>query len=102
VREVIVDVATIVFDSKLFSADAIKQAAYRLARDVDTEIHTVGSEIVCELRNRNNADLLDLANAFRREVVDQDLRLQIRKQTEAVRNVILAHAFSRTGIISSE
>jgi His-Xaa-Ser system protein HxsD len=35
---------------------------------------------------------------FKRELLDQQLRLQIKKETEPARNLILAYAFSRTGL----
>jgi len=34
--------------------------------------------------------------------LDQDLRETLKVETEPVRNLILAHAFSKTGIISHE
>ncbi len=36
--------------------------------------------------------------AFRNEVLDQDLRRTIARETASLRNAILAHAFSKTGI----
>ncbi len=38
---------------------------------------------------------------FKKEVLDQDLREKIAKETEEVRNLILAHAFSKTSIIKN-
>ena len=93
------------FDSRVFSVEAVKNAAYRMAASLDSEIKIDGDEIVCSINPRQkdkDADLAGLIERFRREVIDHDLRLQISSQTEGVRNLILAHAFSRTGIISSE
>ena len=39
---------------------------------------------------------------FKKEVLDQDLRENIKRETEAVRNLILSHAFSKTGLIQDE
>jgi His-Xaa-Ser system protein HxsD len=36
---------------------------------------------------------------FRKEVLDQHLRARIAKETESIRHLILAHAFSRTGLV---
>ena len=40
--------------------------------------------------------------AFRNEVLDQDLRAVIAKQTEATRNAVLAFALSKTGLQGGE
>jgi len=41
---------------------------------------------------------LKIINAFKRELLDQQLRLSIKKETEPQRNLILAYAFSKTGL----
>lgn len=90
------------FDSRVFSVDAIKNAAYRMAGVFDCEIRIDGEDIVCSLSLRDNKATTNsdgVINQFRREVIDHDLRLRIASQTEGVRNLILAHAFSRTGVI---
>lgn len=99
------DIREVSFDSRVFSIDAVKNAAYRLAHLLDTDIHLNGDQIVCnvKLRKQSTDEVMNgILERFRREVVDHDLRLQIRSDTEATRNLILAHAFSRTGIVSSE
>ncbi len=76
-----------------------------MAGSFDCDIRIDGDDVVCNLKLRRNepdSNTDSLVDRFRREVVDHDLRLQISSQTEAVRNLILAHAFSRTGITSSE
>ena len=40
--------------------------------------------------------------AFKNEVLDQDLRLIIAKETEPMRNAILAFALSKTGLQEGE
>jgi len=45
-------------------------------------------------------DTIDsIVETFRKEVLDQDLRGSIKAETESVRNLILAHAFSRTSLV---
>jgi His-Xaa-Ser system protein HxsD len=39
---------------------------------------------------------------FTKEVLDQDLREKIKSETESYRNLILAHAFSKTTLIENE
>jgi His-Xaa-Ser system protein HxsD len=45
-----------------------------------------------------DADLASLEGRFRNEVIDQDLRRRIARETENTRNLILAMAFSKTGL----
>ena len=96
------DERVITFDRAAFSIEAVKNAAYRMARMLDADIQIVGDQIVCSVRPRDGQTLDSLIVEFRREVIDHDLRIEIRKQTEGVRNLILAHAFSKTGIVTSE
>ena len=93
------------FDARVFSVDAVKNAAYRMAATFDADIKIDDNDIVCVLGLRDSGPTPDLNNLlakFRREVIDHDLRLRISSQTDGVRNLILAHAFSRTGVIKGE
>lgn len=48
-------------------------------------------------------ELADRAVAeFQKELLDQDLRARIREETKESRNLILAYAFSRSGLISDD
>ena len=51
---------------------------------------------------RSDDSFAKLIDDFKKEVLDQDLREKLKVETEPVRNLILAHAFSKTGIISHE
>lgn len=69
------------------------------------EIRLADEGVVCDLYFNDELSEVDASSAissFRREVLDQDLREQLKKETEQVRNLILAHAFSKTGISSNE
>jgi His-Xaa-Ser system protein HxsD len=95
----------ILFSSKVYSLETIKKAAYRFAdvMSVDFEVHD--NEIVCTLRfalSQSEADLERIIASFRTEVLDQDLRSIISVETAPIRNVILAHAFSKTGLQGGE
>lgn len=54
-------------------------------------------QIVCHLKPEAGEDTERLVRDFRREVLDQDLRLEIEAKTEPLRNMILGLAFSRVG-----
>ncbi len=93
------------FDSKVFCLAAVKKAAYRYLHAFTTGISIVDGRIDCKLSFSSpvtDAEGLRLVNELKKEVLDQDLREQLQARTEAVRNVILAHAFSKTGLISDE
>jgi His-Xaa-Ser system protein HxsD len=95
----------VIFDGRVFAVEAVKNAAYRLANLLDSEIRLEGDRIVCSVKTRAGLSPDDMEGAvsrLRREVIDHDLRLQIREKTEPTRNLILALAFSRTGVVQSE
>lgn len=89
-------------DLNSFSLDAIKRAAYRCSNLFAFDAAVTGKLAVCTLTFDGDQSTEQLEKAlmtFRREILDQDLRHLIRAETEHVRNLILAHAFSRTGLI---
>jgi len=95
----------VTFDSRVYALPVVKKAAYRFLSSFVTEIGQDGDAWACTL---NFAVPTDAATAdkhvreFQAEVLDQDLRATISRETEALRNAILALAFSRTGLQGSE
>lgn len=89
------------FDASLHSADAIQRAAYKLSDRLTCELTSAGSAFRCTLHipNAPDADIEHVLGDFRNEVLDQVLRERIRGETKEVRNLILALAFSNTGLI---
>jgi len=89
------------FQTGLYSIESIKKAAYRFSDRAVCEITRDGDEVVCTLRfltPETKVQAQTLANDFALEVLDQDLRRSIAAETEALRNAILAYAFSRADI----
>lgn len=87
----------------LYSVDTVKRAAYRLIDRASADIRPDGSWLVCRLlpiAQLTDEDAKKLERDFHAEILDQDLRQTIGKETEAIRNAILAFAFSRTGLQS--
>ena len=39
---------------------------------------------------------------FKKEVLDQHLRIKVKNETEAVRNLVLGIAFSNSGLLANE
>lgn len=88
---------TIFFDKNVFQIDAIKRALYRFADKCSFEIICYDNEFkVIVFTKEHYPTILD---DIRNEVLDQDLRDSISKETRDLRNLILANAFSNTGLI---
>ena len=90
------------FDLASFDIEAIKRAAYRCSDRFAFDVTILGNLAACTLIFADGTvpEAIDVTvSNFRKEVLDQDLRQSIRAETEAVRNVILAHVFSRSGLV---
>jgi His-Xaa-Ser system protein HxsD len=88
---------TVGFDAESHPADAIQRAAYRFADRFSCELVRTNDRFDARLFFPEQVDA-EVVGAFRIEVVDQVLRERIRAETEDVRNLILALAFSKTGL----
>lgn len=93
------------FDSRVYTLLAVKKAAYKYIDSFSADISLANDEVRCLLKltsPRSDEIVARLVDDFKKEVLDQDLREKLKVETEPVRNLILAHAFSKTGIISHE
>jgi His-Xaa-Ser system protein HxsD len=87
----------LVIDPKVYSFDAVKKAAYRFLDRFAPQIYADASGIVCTLTFPaavTEAEQELAAAEFWKELIDQDLREPIGKETASIRNAILAVAFS--------
>jgi His-Xaa-Ser system protein HxsD len=97
---------TLVFSSLVYSVETIKKAAYRFSDVLSVDIMPRSGEIECilhflsEPKEEEQGKLI--VAAFKNEVLDQDLRSVIAKETEATRNAVLAFALSKTGLQGGE
>ncbi|MGH8227350.1 MAG: hypothetical protein ACREU3_05520, partial [Steroidobacteraceae bacterium] len=69
------------------------------------DLRVEGNAVLCTLTFDAKASdqVMDhVVASFQKELLDQDLRATVRAETKEVRNLILAHAFSRTGLIGDE
>jgi His-Xaa-Ser system protein HxsD len=91
--------STLTFDVATVDLDALQRSAYALAAEMTVDIRLDELEYVCTLfpRGPNLADN-ELRHRFRAEVNDQILRIRIARDTEPLRNLVFALAFSRTGL----
>ncbi len=91
------------FDLAAYSVDAIQRAAYRLSDRASCEVVVGETAIEVELTPLTaDSDASLLLAELRSEALDQVLRERIREETADVRNLVLALAFSRTGLIESD
>lgn len=87
------------FDRSITELDALQRAAYAVADLMTVDISTSGTDYICTLfPRRSGLDADTLKHGIRTEVIDQTLRLRIAKETEPIRNLIFALAFSETGL----
>jgi His-Xaa-Ser system protein HxsD len=98
-----VESVEITFDQATVSLDSLQRAAYALANLMSVDITASGDRYVCRLFPRERAaDADELAHRMRAEVIDQSLRIRIAAETEPLRNLIFALAFSQTGLAEDE
>jgi His-Xaa-Ser system protein HxsD len=87
------------FDASTTGLDALQRAAYAVADLMTVDIRASGTDYTCTLfPRRAGLDEDTLRHRIRAEVIDQALRLRIAKETEPIRNLIFALAFSETGL----
>lgn len=93
------------FDDRIISLTAVKKASYKYINSFAVDFSLNNNEILCALTftaPTTEEDFSRLAEDFKKEALDQDLREQIKKETEPIRNLIFALAFSKTGIVGNE
>lgn len=90
----------LLLEQQIYNLEATQKAAYRFIDLLTILIQKNGEQLLCEVEPvSGHEDKFDEAVAnFKRELLDQQLRKQIRTETEATRNLILAYAFSRSGL----
>lgn len=84
------------FDSHVFSLDTIKKTLYRFSDKCSFDIAMKDNIITVVFQAKTEEDWI---GKIKNEVLDQDLRDIISKETENIRTLILANAFSNTGLI---
>ena len=87
-------------DEQVYSIEAVQKAAYRFIDRLTILITKTNGKIVCDADPVSGTETQFESNLsnFKRELLDQQLRKQIKEETESARNLILAYAFSRSGL----
>ncbi|NJA90244.1 hypothetical protein HCX48_13590 [Rhodocyclus tenuis] len=97
---------TVEFDTTAYSLFAVQKACHRFSNQASFNVQVVETEGVSSIKvflqlmnGTSDEELTRLVQLLNNEALEQQLREKIRLQTEGVRNLILAHAFSKTGLI---
>lgn len=94
---------TLSFDRRGHSLDAVQRAAYRFSDRLSCDVSEGAERIEVTVYFDHDAEEAEALLAdFRNEVLDQVLRERIRAETGDVRNLVLALAFSKTGLIDGD
>lgn len=95
---------TLTFDEAVYCLTAIKKAAYKFSDRCWFSIESQNRRVsvTVDLKDSCPSTLQEVLGEFSNEVLDQDLREHISKETEPLRNLIVAHAFSRTSLIDTD
>lgn len=93
-------------DTTVYSLEAIKKSAYKFADRTTVVINKASDTSVSVDFNfvQPNAGPKpeNVISDFCSELLDQDLREIIKRETGALRNAIIAHAFSRTALAENK
>lgn len=93
------------FDERLYSVEAIQKAAYRFIHVLVADLRLENGSVRCHLTPKHGVEegaFERYVQDFKGEVLDQQLRLKIKADTEQVRNLILGIAFSNTALQTGE
>ena len=95
---------TIQVDAALYSVEVIESALYRLSASLTGSLSTTegGSLSVDLVASTSELTEVELKQLFRIALVDESLREKVETRTADMRNLILAHAFSRSGIADAD
>ena len=88
------------FDNFVFGHEVIKRALYRFSDRCSCEIASGESHTTVTVFPFPSEVQSVLEADIRNEILDQDLRASIALETQHVRNLILANAFSKSNLIS--
>ena len=94
---------TMSIDTRVYRVDAVKKAAYRVADKCTIALGIPEHELLplhVSFHPGTTDEAADEAiRLFHQELLDEDLRATIHEETDALRALILAQAFSRASLI---
>lgn len=91
------------WDQETVPLEAVDRALYSLADRISGTVTAAGSSWRVAVHPRSDlADPIELAHQLRISVNDHALRCRIAAETDPLRNLIFALAFSRSGLIEAD
>ena len=95
---------TLDFDAKIYRAEAVQKAAYKLSDRLHFHIEPRDGEggVRVTMSPRQEGDIEFLAGEFCNEVLDQELREVVAEETRPVRDVLMAQAFSAVSLVDEK
>ena len=85
-------------DASIYPIDVIEATSYRFIDRLSVVTYLHGDKHVLDVTCDEGGNEEQLIQLFKKELTDQKLRKQIRTETEQVRNLVIAYAFSRSGL----
>ena len=96
----------VILSLSVYSLNTIKKACYKFSSEFSVEFEKIDDEHIKVYFGFNSSispeSKVELIHQFHNELLDQDLREIVFKETENVRNLILAHTFSKTTLIEPD
>jgi len=93
----------LLIDLKVYSLDSLLKTAYWYSNRCFLHLqHKSPDEIEIRFKLRPDVRIPNLPEQFMNDLLDQTLREKVAKETEAFRNLIVAHALSKTCLVNSE
>jgi|ERR1700722_9636768 len=90
-------------DMKIFSMDALLKTAYWHTGRCYLHLQTVGGDIVeARFKPKPGVKLDHLPEQFMNDLLDQSLQERVSRESEPFKNLILAHALSKTSLVNPE
>jgi His-Xaa-Ser system protein HxsD len=85
----------IVADSKIYDLETVKEACFWFTSDYLIDIQTSGDKFTLSFSLKEGAhDTKDVAGEFNNALIETSIRRRLRKETEPLRNTILACTLS--------
>ena len=85
-------------DASVYPTDVIEAASYRFIDKFSVVISPCDEMNVVDIIFDNDSNKEQMIQLFKKELIDQKLRKKIRSETERIRNLVIAYAFSRSGL----
>jgi His-Xaa-Ser system protein HxsD len=90
-------------DLAVYSLDALLKTAYWYTNRCFLHLQLAApGQVEVRFKAKPDKDLNNVPEAFMNDLLDQSLREKIAHQTEPFRNLIVAHALSKTCLINSD